>query len=66
MLKAEFDKLIEKYLEEKTSKEEEKKILDELLKFYNKILGIIHINKINKIEKRYEENEGNYKFFVEV
>lgn len=63
MLKAEFDELIGKYLERKTSKEEEKKILDELLKFYNQFLSII---RINRLVRRHEEYEENCKFFVEV
>lgn len=63
MLKAEFDELIKKYLERKTNKEEEKKILDELLKFYNEILKII---RVSTSIRRYKEYEENYRFFVEV
>lgn len=63
MLKAEFDELIGKYLERKTSKEEEKKMLDELLKFYN---GILRIVRISTSIRRYKEYEENCKFFVEV
>jgi len=63
MRKTEFDELIGKYLEKKTSEKEEKKILDELLKFYNEILRIV---RISTLIRRHEEHEEAYKFFVEI
>lgn len=54
MQKTCFDTLMEKYLEGETSKEEEKKIFDELLKFYNEILRIV---RIRRQEERYEKDE---------